>query len=86
MAIATRIDKMALLEKAVQTIIHSEDESLLHQIKALLELPSQPEVKLTEAHKRMLDQELAHYEANRDKTQSWEQTKAQIKSRHRQAG
>jgi len=86
MAIATKIDKMALLEKAVQIIIHSEDESLLRQIKALLELPDQSEIELSEAHKRMLDQELAHHEANRDKVKSWEQTKAYIQNRHRQAG
>ncbi len=86
MEIATKIDKMALLEKAVQTIIHSEDESLLRQIKALLELPQQPDVELSDSYKRMLDEELAHYQANRDKTKSWEETKAQIKNHHRQAG
>jgi hypothetical protein len=31
------IDKLALLEKAVQTIIHSQDEGLLAEIKAVLE-------------------------------------------------
>ncbi len=37
MATTVKIDKMALLEKAVQTIIHSQDEDLLAEIKAILE-------------------------------------------------
>ena len=58
MEITTKIDKMALLEKAVQTIIHSEDQGLPRHIKALLELPHQPEIELSDAHKRVLDEEL----------------------------
>ena len=85
MPTATGIDKMALLEKAVQTIIRSQDENLLRQLEALLELPQEKETELGEAHKRMLDAELAHYQANRDKVKSWEETKTQIKARHRQA-
>lgn len=36
MAATIKTDKFALLEKAVQTIIHSQDEGLLAELKAVL--------------------------------------------------
>jgi|GEM_PF-5158709 len=37
MATTTKIDKLALLEKVVQTIIHTQDEGLLDELKTILE-------------------------------------------------
>ena len=63
--------KYQLIEK----LIHTEDDSLLMQIQAILA------TELTDEHKKILDERLAAHSLDPLAGNSWEQVKSQIKKR-----
>ena len=76
MAATLQINRLSLLEKVVQKIIHTQNETFLAQIEALVE--HETDFVLNPQQKAQLEQTIAECDANPNGGESWETVKARI--------
>lgn len=76
MATTLQINRLSLLEKVVQKIIHTQNETFLSTIEALVE--NETDFVLNPQQQALLDQAIAECDANPNGGESWEKVRTRI--------
>jgi hypothetical protein len=74
MTVLEPINRLALIEKVIQKIVHTQDENELSYLQQWTE-------EVSEAQKTLIDQRLAYLEAHPERVRSWQEVKASVLSK-----